>query len=445
MIMGGFFGLQYKDLEVSFNFESSPYRCFGPFYPDVTGSLNVRVMKDVHNVTGIKYGFKGTVDGYFFEATEVSAGDFLNTQTTQRHTITDTYKLFEQQQDLNADPGAQNAVIGGLVKKGTVMNQSFHYHFPFETTYLPSSCSNIGGTGDNQASIAVVYSVYVQIQYQGPNGSSYQQLEWPSLLAYQGAPETKIDGPIGMKNYVISNKFKSKVKDFVYDRSKKMLVPSPIQKSHRYTKRILGLWNENYRKGVYDQLAQDVEISCVFSVPNAINILGPFTNAVGLKFRVDTDGELGTDFAFNGQSTGLGKFNVNELKLSDFYQVDMNVCGKAYTTQNMQPLMALRFKEGSLSFDVKDFQFNKEAGVYEINLSLSDFQRATTSPMLCYFAQPAMVYGRVGNIFLCRSSAVFDMTLSNACKHDKKSKVFTARSESIFYLRDGGAPPPYKK
>lgn len=443
--MGGFFGLQHQDLDVSFNFEASPYRCFGPFYPNVSGTVSVKVLKNVHNVTAIKLGFKGVVEGYFFDAKEVSAGDFLNTQTTERHTIADTFRLFEQQQDLNPESNAQNTVVGGLIKKGTVMHQTFRYHFPVESTFLPTSCSNVGGTGDNQASIAVVYSVYVQVCYQSPNGATYQQMEWPSLLAYQGAPETRVEGPIGMKGYAITNKFKSKVKDFVYDRSKKMLVPSPIEKSHRYIKRIIGLWNENYRKGVYDQLAQDVEISCVFSIPNAINLLGPFANTVGLRFRVYADGDLGTDYAFNGQSTGLGKFDVVELKLSDFYQVDMNISGRSYTTQRIQPLIALQFKQGSLSFDVKDFKLNEESGAYEIALSLSDFQRATTSPMLSYFTQPAMVYGHVGSIFQCKSSAIFDMILSNACKNDKKRKTFTARSESIFYLQEGGAPPPYKK
>lgn len=425
-------------VKVVFNYEPSPYRCFGPFYPVIAGQVKVSVERDLKHVLGIKLGFQGEADGYFNEVQEQPSFDIINSTIVVRNPIMDSKMLFDYNKDLST--------TGGLISKGTVFNEAFEYRFPWESIYLPSSCANVGGMLDNQGSVAVVYRLYVKIKYENPLTKRTEEVIWPELVPYQGKPMTSVGGLIGMKDYVITNRFKSKVKSFVYDEKNKMLIPSPINSSHRHTRLIRSIFDGNYRKDNYDELTEDVDVSCVFSIPNAIDILGSFDHTVAMTFRIATRDNKSTDFSFNGQSTGLGKFNVRELSLIDYYQIDINVQGHKYSTQNRLPLMLLRFKPGSLGFDAKDFVYNKENGYWEGTVSLNEFPRATTSPMIQYFSTPALVYGRIEGLFSCKTTVMYELQLVDGSGKSKSNgRTFTALAESTLYFTNNDPPPQYSE
>ncbi|QPG76107.1 hypothetical protein FOA43_003493 [Brettanomyces nanus] len=422
-----------RDIAVSFAYSIPEYRCFGPFDPNVKGTVEVKFLRKVKKILNIRVGLSGTVDGTFIHAYKTDANSDYGSGNTKRETFKDSTMLFDIGKYLSGHDSSESTIAGDF-ETGAVIKNEFDFRFPFEGTYLPSSCVNIGGSNDNQGIVSVIYKLYVTVTHRKEYRKMNYVQEFPEVVAYQADSMLPVTGSVTYKEYNICNIFRAKVKKFVFDPRLNMLVPSSLEKAHRRTRIIRSIWNDNYRKDIYSSLTKDISIFCVLHIPDAINIMHTFNQIIKLKIRVKLDVPMEPNFCFNNQSTGLGVFDIEQIGLYQIYDVNMKIQQYTDSHRDKLPLMLMTFKPGTLRFDIKDFIHNGTLDVWEHEISLDSFSRATASPVLYNFPIPTMMYGSVGDHFKCASTAEFEVVIGNANEREPKRKTFTALTHSMFHM-----------
>ncbi|VEU24390.1 DEKNAAC105642 [Brettanomyces naardenensis] len=441
----GLLGFSRSDIDVKFCYDVPPYRCFGPFCPVISGTIELKLLKDIKKVVNVRVGLRGTVLASYVSVVKVGEFGSNRNSRTERNTLRESIILFDDERDFAMEDDPSMASIGGNLKAGTFVRDRFGFQFPVSSVYLPSSCTNIGILDDNQGTVNVSYELYLSLSHMDTFLRNLSTVTWQETIPYQGSCKYQIPEPVSFKTYNISNVFRKKVKDFVYDKELKILVPSSMQKAHRHTRLVRSVFDGRYRRDAYSQSAKDVEISCIFSVASGIDVLEPLYRSLRLKLQVKLDSGLEPDFCFNGQSTGLGRFELEEISMIEHYDVRMTVQGHSYVAHGQIPLLLFRYTPSQVEFDIKDFTYNKVQDVWEYDIPLHDPKVGSSAPILHHFPIPAMMCGNVEDIFQCSTTPLLKVKLGNASSYDKRCKTYEVHAQSVCFLGDSmsSLPPPY--
>ncbi|OUM56051.1 hypothetical protein BVG19_g5710 [[Candida] boidinii] len=219
-------------------------------------------------------------------------------------------------------------------EKGEILKLNFkEFKFPFDKFCLPSSYEFSCPTWE----LSIEYRLALVLKRSKTCSPDY----WYTYLKlnYQSGDYFDLDRNL---NYLVSDTslkdtdshcFKKKPKRFILDKGAN-LVANILNGSHWHTRIFRSMFNDNYKKSIYENLTKDVDIILKLK-PNSysFDINDNFVSQLGI-LRIETNSVLNNilvpDYVINKTSTELGKFHFKYLKI---YMIDhLNIHCKGHSS-----------------------------------------------------------------------------------------------------------------
>lgn len=344
------------------------YNKYTPVNPNVRGVATIRFKDHLKKVSEIRCGILGSayIVYHYKETRQVNGKTQVN-----RREITQTHNFFNRYYNIplssqNIDAEHTNEVCYAFTP-GESIEYPFNLQIPNEL-YLPSTCNEFG---NRTATISINYNVYAEVYKYGSILTSrtkmHSSLRVP--IIYQAAMNRVLRQPMEVQllPYEKSEVFKNKVKKFYFDEKINALVPSAITKPHSKTRFIRQIWNDNYREETYLKITKSIPLKVSMLVASAFDmneplytqwLLGIFPDLASIGIASNDT----TDFVFNGQSTNLGLFKIESLKIEALNTLHLQCKHHQMTDEIKYSILEIEFKD--VFFDIKDFTFNSDFNSY---------------------------------------------------------------------------------
>ncbi|OWB52788.1 hypothetical protein B5S27_g4370 [[Candida] boidinii] len=331
-------------LEILYHFEHPPNGYYSPQYPviggrstnsknlsDLAGAyFTVKFLKELDEVDKINIIFSGEIKITYKDDSISKPFD------NGVEILTETLSLFNFTQTVF---DKHNSTF----EKGEIIILNFkEFKFPFDKFRLPSSYEFSCPTWE--LSIEYRLTCYFQRLKNSRPGQLISYLK----LNYQSGDYFDLDRNL---NYLVSNTslkdtdshcFKKKPKRFILDKGAN-LVANLLIGSHRLTRNFRSMFNDNYKKSIYENSTKDVDFILKLK-PNSysFDINDNFVSQLGV-LRIETSSILNNilepDHEINKTSTELGKFHFKYLKI---YMIDhLNIHCKGHSSGPLQKKTAL--------------------------------------------------------------------------------------------------------
>lgn len=357
---------------------------YSPVNPVVRADLEVNFEEDFSKVCYFKGGVKGVAD-IVLHTTELDPyrGPGQNPRY-RRRTFTQRDTFFNAYQDLPSDPHKVDAKHSAeydmqtfTYKTGEQYKAQIEIEIP-SNVYLPSTCQAFG---DSSGHVSVIYEAYIEIYKVGGLFSKKPKLyeSYVIPIVYQSAKDPLYPKAIQGLDYIMNEVYTNKVKRFYFDEAKQALIPSSLHNNHTRTKFIRKLWNEDYRSENYSKMTRSIPLDVEFAINSTLNLAEPIRNQFGLTLSsnlkaYDIESNQSTDFVYNGQSTHLGVFKIEYLLIEALYESTIECHGRRRRVD--EKFMICRVDFTDLNVDIKDFEHDKQTGVYKYVVPMDDMARA---------------------------------------------------------------------
>ncbi|OUT24780.1 hypothetical protein CAS74_001171 [Pichia kudriavzevii] len=436
---------------------------YSPANPIVQGYVNIEFLETVKKVCDIKCGIVGTVRISYY-ANDIACGA-LQATAVDRKLIVQTFDFFRVYQDIPLQCGDIQVTDGQIAtndfNKGDKVKSKFCFEFP-NTLWLPSSCRQYG---DIDGDITIAYAIYVDIYKLGKiTGKPKVQDRFRSIITYQGGKDPCVPKGISNLKYTESELFHHKVKKFYYDEAANALIPSSITKSHSKTRFIRRLWDDNYKSETFKNITKDIPLAINFSVGSILDMNEPFSSYMQLKLisdlrSVKLESNQTTDFVFNGQSTCLGRFEIESLTVGKINHIRLQCYQHIMGVINETPLLRVKFSD--LVTDIKDFSYSKEEGTYYYDVPVDKLIQCAdidlNQPLSRLLGDRTIqCSGSIQNWFSNKSTLTFIWKITDGQSQQKRYQIMSACeldclssvSQMAYYPATGAvpdaisAPPP---
>ncbi|TID28475.1 hypothetical protein CANINC_002470 [Pichia inconspicua] len=351
----------YIDLDKESNFKYTPQT-------PIQGRIKIEVNKKLKDVSAIVCGLHG----------QASIVDTLSNKA-----LTDQVKRIVKEGSfvniVKNIPFDKNHTLD----KNTKIETDFIFEI-IPQCYFPSSnyC-----TFDKNYAIKVWYEVYVEIYRFDKHGKPQKlYIDYSKIVEVQGNQDPRVVKDVEFTPYTQSNTFIDKLKKFYYDSTLSALIPTSMSSNHSKTKFVRKLWNDNYKPEKYTLYTKTIPLTVIFSAPTSFDMSKPVYTQLKLDFQCDLlsvgiESNQTTDFVFNNQSTGLGIFQIESLKIHQEIKRVVTQGELSATHDDSKLLLHVHFE--NLIFDVKDFQYNKELETYIYSLNSEQLKtEGITQPLV---------------------------------------------------------------
>lgn len=423
-------------VSVKFDYRRSPFRCFGPFFPTLEGNVSILIKEDIEKITSIRYGVCGQIDGSYWHVYN-DPGAINPLGNNEMDDIqTDSHVVFDIGKDLPIKCGADGASFA----KDQALSADFLFTLPWDQIYLPSTTSagiHVAGQGN----ITVSYKLYVRVTHPTSLGNA-KTSEYTEFFPYQADSMYLIDNPSQREDFSASDVFKGKLTAKVVGSDGK-LVASPMLNAYTHTRKLRSLFDKKYSKSQYGKHVKDIPITVAFETPIGFNLLQSFSSQVVLKFQVHLPNGLEPEYSYKGESTGLGVFELLQLKVLNYYRMNLSVQSFPFMREGSFVLSEIAFKNGQRLFDIADFIYDKEHDVYELRVPLTDIDSSRGHTFLEGLNQPVVMNGQCDPYFSANSSLGFVVKLGNNSKEDHHTMPLYIYTKANFMVGEPAAPPEY--
>ncbi|GME86038.1 unnamed protein product [[Candida] boidinii] len=331
-------------LEILYHVEDPPNGYYSPQYPVIGGRYTNS--KNLTDLAGAYFKFKflnkldkvGTINIIFSGEIKITYKDDSISKPFDNgvELLTETLSLFNFAQTVF---DKHNSTF----EKDEILKLNFkEFKFPFDKFRLPSSYEFSCPTWE----LSIEYRLALVLKRSQTCSPDY----WYTYLKlnYQSGDYFDLDRNL---NYLVSDTslkdtdshcFKKKPKRFILDKGAN-LVANILNGSHWHTRIFRSMFNDNYKKSIYENLTKDVDIILKLK-PNSysFDINDNFVSQLGV-LRIETNSVLNNilvpDYVINKKSTELGKFHFKYLKI---YMIDhLNIHCKGHSSGPLQKKTAL--------------------------------------------------------------------------------------------------------
>ncbi|OWB86929.1 hypothetical protein B5S33_g5655 [[Candida] boidinii] len=323
-------------LEVLYHFKYPPNHYFSPQYPIILGNdktfenltkstdelyIKIKFLKKLDKVDKINIIFSGEMKITYKDdsiSKPFDNGVEISTETLSLFNFTQT--VFDKHNST-------------FEKDEILILKHKEFKFPFDKFRLPSSYEFSCPTWE----LSIEYRLTFYLQRSKTCFPDHGYLY--SKLDYQTGDYFDLDRNL---NYLVSDTsqkdtdshcFKKKPKRFILDKGTN-LVANLLNGSHWHTGIFRSMFNDNYKKPIYEDLTKDVDLILKLK-PNSysFDINDNFVSQLGV-LRIETNSIsnniLESDYEINKTSTELGKFHFKYLKI---YMIDhLNIHCKGHSS-----------------------------------------------------------------------------------------------------------------
>lgn len=446
--MGFFSAFQKSKVDTKWDLNyGTPNHIYRSDAPNVQGTVSIKGKNEISEVISINVGLKGYVHNYYLYVYHI----YNRTRRRRQRRIkafTADHELFDQRIKL-----ADNEMA--TISQGIeYLSKDIHFCFPTNLD-LPSSCHKLGHVGDNEGYSSVIYQLYVEVVTRGRIiGESTSKSVFE--VKYQGSREEPVNDIESIES--VDQLYKKKLKKQIYDQDQKSMVPTPLEDSHRHTRKIRQIWNSNYSDDTYNDLAQDVSLKCSFIFKNNFNLALPLNELLRLRFTVPMKDP--SNFQVTGNSTGLGEFVIKELHLKLKHHVRLKVDRFMYDTVIKKDLFIIKIPDGGYKIDVTEFIPSKTDATFNLDVSMEDILgRKSTISLMDELVEPVTCDYTIAAFSQALTQLRFSLHVGTSQQNDDhihKFKVDTEATVTYFkhlpayqneHISEGSSekadPPPY--
>lgn len=330
--------------------DKDPHFKYTPATP-IKGHVQIRTNRKLKNVSAIVCGLQG----------KASIVDTLSNKT-----LTNQLKKIVKE-------GPFASIVQPL-NNYTPNDKTIHSNLIFETDFvfeIPENChfpSSHHCIFDKTQAIKVWYELYVEIYKIGKPGQPQElYTDCFKFVQIQGTQDPRIGKDLNFTPYTVSNVFTDKLKRFYYNSELNALIPNSMSSNHSKTKFVRKLWNDSYKPAKYSIYTKTIPLSVTFAAPTTFDISKPLYTQLQLCLACDLqsvgiESNTTKDFVFNNQTTGLGLFRIESLKITQNVQRTVKQGELSSTHNESKGIIKLHFE--NLVCDVKDFNYDKESNTF---------------------------------------------------------------------------------
>ncbi|VEU19735.1 DEKNAAC100340 [Brettanomyces naardenensis] len=428
----------------------TPTHVFRNDSPNVQGTVTLKVLKPLKNVSCIQVGFHGQIHNYYRHV-YLTYGLSMSGAITKVKEHTEDRVLFDEKENLDYDTPVD------MLPTDEPIERHFGFSFPSHEL-LPSSVHKLGGDGDNQGYTSVSYYLYVKVIYKGDIFHT-GEIVYTFPVLYQGYSDAYAQD--ALKSIRTEQTFKAKLKRQIFDSESGGMIPNPIDKPRKLTRGIRQLWNQNYKSDAYVNLAQDVSLLCDFIFNENFNLSMPLDKLLRLRFATPANGNdefqgklptIGSEYVVDGRSTGLGEFVIKELDVQLLHQLAIRTDYFLYRTRILKDLYSVKPKDSGFKIDFKDFQYDSRSNSWYLDVHLSDLMgKTSTIPLIDELVRPVMCSYDLESFLHIVTALRFKLKVGNGEIDQGKTLTFETDVFAVVnyfaplpaYGEEGSPPPAY--
>lgn len=339
-------------------------KVFNPKEYNVKGDLTLYFLTNFPGVKTVHVGLRGIVNTHL-NYIKINKGIISN----EIHTLFDVKKEIPIPHDTDGTY---------TFKKRASVNVDFDFDFPHDS-YLPSTCNRYGYESDQMPMIDVTYELYIEFNKTGSILKKAKTEFITNELLYQGAPFVKSSFESG--SYSLLKVF---------------------SKSASFDKKILKIGGGN---------ARDIDLTVTLTAPDFIDFCQPLLQQ--LHFSISTK-SIHESYEINGESTGLGKFEIKSLEVifNNKTSFDLKSKNLKYLYKKSKKIGQFNFSDAL--FDLKDFELENDKLVISLQ-HLDQVNRFSIADLLGFKA--VLTTGEIEDILQNLTTMEFRYTIDDTVYH----------------------------
>ncbi|TID28122.1 hypothetical protein CANINC_002659 [Pichia inconspicua] len=367
------------DIDIKID-DPPPYNKYSPANSVVKGMVKIDFQEPTKKISYISCGIQGKALMTYYATDYRVVG--LKTTRTKRRIVQQNIDFFNMNVGipLNVNEEIASTREDGEpifnFNAGDHLESGFRFKFPLNQC-LPSSTKSYGSI---DAEVKITYELYVEVFKVSKFFSRTRSYQYDSQrILFQSGADPRISKNLQTLQYLKNELFKDKLKKFYFDKDNNALIPNSMSKSHSKTKFIRKLWDDNYKTENYSMNTKTIPLSVNFEVESPLDLEKPFSSQLSLHLSsdlksVEINSNQTTDFVFNGQSTGLGLIKIESLKIETRNSMTLQHHHFVMREDFIEPIIKIQFE--GLSFDIKDFDYNKVANLFEKEIDIESLVEA---------------------------------------------------------------------